>query len=239
MPLSILITVLRTFAAFFVALTIARFIGRKTIGQMTFFDFVVAVTLGSVTANAAIGLNHQFYSVVTVLISLGIAEIITAFLRLKNLRFSKLVNSEPVTAIENGQIIDKNLKKTRLTLTDLNMMLRSKNIFNIADVEFAILETNGELSVLPKSQKQPLTPSDLHMPTEYKGLDRDMIVDGKIMYENLKAAKLDEKWLLNELQANGINSSGEVFFAALDTSGYLYVSKRRNTHEDEGHYGIE
>ncbi|HBV86314.1 DUF421 domain-containing protein [Desulfosporosinus sp.] len=234
-----ILVVLRALFAFILLLIVARLMGRKVISQMTFFDFGVAISIGSITANLAMSQGSTTITAVTVLITFGTLSIITGYLHIKSLWFRKLTNSEPVTAIANGQIIDKNLKRLRLTTNELTSLLREKNIFNIADVEFAILENEGKLSVLPKSQKQPLTPSDLNITTVYKGLTADIIIDGNIMQENLRSAKLNEEWLKNQLNSQGISSVQEVFYAGLDSSGNLYVSKKTNNEETEGQYGIE
>ncbi len=231
--------ILRAIMAYFLLMVITRLMGRKVISQMTFFDFAVAITLGTLAASIGMGANTSSSSAATVMISFAVLAIITGYLHIKSFGFRKLVNSEPATMIKNGEIVKDNMQRTRTTIDSLNALLREKNVFNIADVEFAIMETDGKLSVLPKSQKQPITPSDLNIPTSYKGLTRDIIIDGNIMYENLKAVNLDEQWLMNQLSSKGIQNINEVFFAALDTSGNLYISKGLKGKEKPGQYGIE
>lgn len=237
---TVLSTVLRTVFAFFLVLTVARLMGRKAISQMTFFDLVVMITLGSVTANLAMGPEKSTVTITVVLIAFGLLAVLTGYLHIKSIRFRKIVDSEPVTAIENGKINEKNLKKVRYTLDELTTLLREKNIFNYADVEFAIIENDGQLSVLPKSQKAPLTPSDMNVPTSYKGLTRDLIMDGEILSENLEASNLDENWLNTQLGNNGISSASQVFYAGLDTAGNLYISEKQpGRKEYPGQHGIE
>jgi len=163
---------IRTVIAYFVLLILSRVMGRKMISQMTFFDFAVGITIGSVTANLAIGPYTSIRSGITVLIVLTGLVVFLDFLHIKSIHIRKLVNSEPIVAIQNGKVMDDNLRKERFTIDELTMLLREKNIFSMADVEFAILEYDGKLSVLPKSQKQPLTPSDMNINTPYKGLTR-------------------------------------------------------------------
>jgi uncharacterized membrane protein YcaP (DUF421 family) len=233
-------TVFRTVVAYLLLLVVARFMGRKALSQMTFFDFAVIITLGSVTANLSMGQDNTPASTAVVLITLGALAVLTGYLHIKSIWVRKLTNSEPVTAIENGRIIDKNLKKVRFTINELTTLLREKNVFNYADVEFAIIENDGQLSVLPKSQKAPLTPSDMKIPTGYKGLTKDLIMDGKVLAENLMSVKLDETWLKNQLSAQGITDVEQVFYAGLDSSGNLYVSVRHHdTKEYPGQYGFD
>lgn len=225
--------------AYILVMILTRAMGRKLMSQMTYFDFVVGIALGSTMSNLALGPNSNAYSSTTVLIVLTILAVLSGFLHVKSFKFRKLIQSEPVTVITNGKIVEENLGKNRLTLNELFMLLREKNIFNVSDVEFAMMETDGKLSVLPKSQKQPVTPSDLQIPTVYKGLTRDLVMDGQIIFENLKDANLDESWLLAQLKSQGVLNVADVFYAGLDTAGNLYVSVKKTRREKHGQYGLE
>lgn len=118
-------------------------------------------------------------------------------------------------------------------------MLREKNYFNISDVNYAILENDGKISVLPKAAKRPLTPADMQQKPPETGLTKDIVIDGVVLYENLNSTNLTEKWLFNELKNNGIDNVNDVFFAALNSSGSLYISKNVKDEEPHGKYGIE
>lgn len=235
----ILGAVIRTIIAYLILMTAVRAMERKTISQMTLFNFGVAVTMGSVTANLALGSKGTPYTAAAVLIVLAILSILTAYVHIKNPKLNKIINSEPVVVIDNGRIVNSNLSRIRMTLNELSALLREKNVFSMADVEFAIMETDGKLSVLPKAQKMPLTPSDMNIQTTYKGLTKDLIIDGAVMTENLKGANKDENWLKNELGKQGITDVNRVFYAGLDSSGGLYVSLRKEEKEGHGQYGIE
>lgn len=232
-------TILRTIAAFFIALILARLTGRKLIAQMTFFDYVIAVTLGSTTANLAIGPLHKSVISTVVLVTLAALAVLSGFLHIKSFWVRKYLNSEPLMVIANGKIVEENLRRARITLDEMLMMLRQKGIFNLSDAEFAMVEIDGKMSVLPKSEKQPVTPADMGIATTYRGLSKDLIIDGKIMRENLEDAKLDEDWLLESLRKYGAGDAKEVFYAGLDTAGNLFVSLKNKHKEKSGKYGIE
>jgi uncharacterized membrane protein YcaP (DUF421 family) len=119
----------------------------------------------------------------------------------------------------------KNLRKEMYTLNDLLEQLRIQGSANIADVEYAILETNGQLSIIQKSQKRPLNPEDLNISTKYEGLPLDFIIDGNVNHKNLEKSNLDVQWLENELRKLGINDLKEVLFASLDSEGNLYYQR--------------
>lgn len=235
----ILIITFRSATAYIVLLVLSRIMGRKLISQMTFFDFVVGVMAGSLAGSASLMIETPLLSSVIGLTTITILTVIIAYLAIKSFAFRKFVNSEPVVLIENGKIINQNMKKVRFSLDELMMHLRHKNIFSVADVEFALLETDGKMSALPKSQKRPVTPEDLKLQTKYKGLTKDLIMDGRIISENLNDIKLDEDWLIGELGKTGIDKAQDVFYAGLDTSGTLYVSKRNHNKEKQGQHGIE
>lgn len=235
----ILKAVMLTTSVYFITFMLSRILGRKLISQMTFFDFIVGVVIGSATVNAASVQQNTSISGFITLIGVSLLTVAIDILHLKSFKSRKVIESEPVAVVENGRIVDGNMKKIRLTAEELMMLLREKNVFNIADVEFALMEVDGKLSVQPKSQKQPLTPSDLNIPTPYKGLTRELIIDGKIMQNNLSYVNLSEQWLMDQIKNYGIQDIKDVFYAGLDTSGNLYVSKKQARGEKPGKYGIE
>ena len=221
-------------------ITMARLLGRKALSQMTFFDFAVVITFGSVAANIGIGENNAFHSTVTVLLTIGLLGILSGILHIKSFRFRKLINSEPLVIIKDGQIIEANMLKGKVNINELHSMLRYKNIFDINDVHYAVLENSGALSVLPKAQNKPLTPKDMQIKTTESGLTKDIIIDGTIMRENLDSTNVTEAWLMRELEQNGISRVEDVFYAGLASNGSLYISKKTyGDKEKHGQHGIE
>ena len=230
---------IRTFIAYLLLLILTRMMGRKMVAQVTFFDFVVAIIVGSVVANIAVNQDMPVVSGFTTLVVLTALTISIQILLLKSFLLRKLIDFGSIVVIENGKIISENLKTTRLRLDNLLMLLREKEAFSIAEVEYAVLETDGKLSVLKKSQKQPVTPSDLNIPTAYAGLAKDIIMDGTVLEENLRGVNLDRDWLMQKLQAKNYNSIEDIFYAGLDTSGNLYISSRNRGQVKKEQSGIE
>jgi uncharacterized membrane protein YcaP (DUF421 family) len=235
----ILKATLVTLGVYATTLIFSRMLGRKLVSQMTFFDYIVGIMIGSAAVNATTFEDNPPLFAFVMLIGICLLTFLIDTLHMKSIRLRKLVDSEPVIIIEKGKIIDKNMKKIRLTLDELNMMLRENSYFNIADVESAVLESNGQLSVQPKAEKQPLTPSDIFLSPAYKGLNRDIIMDGKILENNLGYIGKNEQWLKKQLLGYGVHEFKDVFYAGLDTSGNFYVSKRQNKEEVAGMHGIE
>jgi len=228
----IMMTVIRSVCAYFVLLFLARLIGRKLISRITFFDFIVGVTLGSLAVRIALGAEDSLLLGVIAAIVITTLVIFTDYINIKSFRFTKLIDGEPIVLISNGRILDYNLRKVRITVNKLMMQLREKDIFNVADVEFAVIESDGQLTVIPKPNKQPVTTGDLNIKTNYKGLTTDVIIDGKIMYDNLISTNHDEQWIKQQLRTYNVKDIEDVFYGGMDTSGNLYISTRVKREKD-------
>lgn len=224
-----IIVFLRTIILYFVVVVVMRIMGKRQIGQLQPFELVVAIMISELAAvpmqDTAIPLVNGIIPILTLLVT----QMTLSYISMKSIRARGIICGKPRVLIGNGEIKEENLRKEMYTINDLLEQLRTANISNIADVEFAILETNGQLSVIQKSQRRPITPEDLKVPTKYEGLPLDLIIDGRVLNNNLDKARLDEKWLKDQLQSKGIYRFEDVFFASLDTTGELYVQKKMSS----------
>jgi uncharacterized membrane protein YcaP (DUF421 family) len=196
------------------------------VGQPTVFEYINGITFGSIAAALAVEIGPQetWYH----FLGLTVFFLLTYFLghvALVSRPARKLIAGEPTIVIHNGKILEDKMKKMQYNVDELTMQLREKGYFDLSQVEFAILETNGALSVLPKSQYRPLTPRDLGLKTRYEGMMSEIIVDGQVIYQNLVQNNLDEKWLMEELMKQGIQDLDQVSYAGLGSDGNLYVDK--------------
>lgn len=212
---------------FFILIILTRVIGRKLLSQMSFFDYVIGITIGTISGAYVVQMVQGMWVLLSPLI-LTLLTILFGFINMKSIRLRKLTEGEPVVLIQNGRILDKNLKKLRYHLDDLEMQLRTKDVFNMNDVEFAVLEAHGQLSVLKKSQKLPLTPKDMGIETKYEGMPTEIIKDGEIFEQNLKQSNLSFNWLYQELRKKNILNVEDVFYAALNTDGTLYIDLKED-----------
>jgi len=215
---------LRSIISFIGLLFITRLMGKKHRSELTFFDHVVSITIGSIIASVAVDRSVNVIDGIIATTVWGGLAILVGYISLKNLFFRKIVDSEPLIFIQNGTINDENMAKSRYHIGDLLMQLRLKDVFDITEVEYAILEPNGDLSVLKKSQYNTIIPKDLNIATNYKGLMTELIINGQIMNSHLKMMNLDIEWLLNQLKTRNINTIDDVIFAALQTDGQLYIA---------------
>lgn len=223
---------LRGTSAFLAVILITRVVGKSQMGQLTVTDFVNGIVVGSLAAAMIVDLRTPALYYVFSLILIAALTIGVECLTLRNRIIRKIFEDEPTIVIHNGKVLEDKMARMRYHMDDLMMLLREKNVFNIADVEFAVAEPNGELSVLLKSQKRPVTPEDLQIPTRYEGMSTELVMDGVVIKQNLVQNGLTEEWLFGELEKRGITKIENVTLATLDTQGNLYVDLRRDVIED-------
>lgn len=196
-----------------------RLIGKKSISQLTSYDFTILMLLANVAAEPLV---YKISSKAFVgSLTLAIGAIVIGYISL-NKKFYNF-DSKPEMVIINGKIDKSVLRNNRMNLPFLMSLLRLQGYNRLSDVEFAIVEPNGNLSVIPTSQSRPVTPNDLKIDTLYEGVSLPLVIDGEIQYNNLSYANLDIMWLKNEMQKINITSAEEVFLAEIDTSGKLSV----------------
>jgi uncharacterized membrane protein YcaP (DUF421 family) len=221
-----MITFLRALLGFITLLVLVRLIGRKQMSQMTFSDYIVGIVMGSLGANLTVNKSLNLVSGIIAIAAWGGFDILTSFLALKNLRMRKLVYGEPLIVINKGQIHDQNMTKSNYNINELLMQLREKDVFDPATVDFAILEPNGQLSVLKKPEYTNPTIKDMGLSKAPQGVITDLIIDGKVLSNHLLEMKKDEAWLREKLQEQGIKELEMVIYAGLFTNGELYVASR-------------
>jgi uncharacterized membrane protein YcaP (DUF421 family) len=231
MPISELF--LRLVIAFITLIALTRIMGRKEISQMTFFNFVSAISIGTLGASLAIDSSISITNGLISLVAWSAFTVATGFLDLKSPKFRYAIEGQPVILIKKGKIMDEALRKVRLDLDALNTLLRKKNIFAVSDVDYAIFETDGTLSVMKKEPKLPLTKSDMDMDIKQSNIytfpiSTSVIADGEIKEENLKKLNLDKKWLEEQLKMSGINSISNVFYAEVQKDGTLFIDTKND-----------
>jgi len=222
MPVFLVIT-LRAILTYLVLLLFSRLMGKREISQMTFFDYVSGITIGAIGAQLSIDRNSTWLEILPAIIVFSLFQIVSSILSKNSTWFRKIVVGSPAILIEKGKISEKNMAKEKITLSELLGKLREKNAYNIADVETAVLEIDGQISVQLKSSKKPVTPFDLNQQPQNQGLPRLIIEDGKLLNESLKAVKLTRSWLMTKLAEQGIHDISKVMLAQVDTLGNLYV----------------
>ncbi len=222
---------IRITVSFFVLFILTRIMGRKEISQMTFSNFVSAIAIGEIAGTLALVPDIKIIYGVIGLVAWSFFTILMALIDLKSKNARIVIEGEPLIVIKKGQIIEKSLRKTRLSVDALNTMLRKKDVFSIADVEFAIFETDGELSVMKKEYKLPATKKDLNIETSeisISPIDAAIVSDGVMDQKNLTKLNIKPEWLEQKLQQAGVQDIRNVLYAEIQQDGNLYINKKND-----------
>lgn len=221
-----IIVVIRTLILYFLVVVALRLMGKREIGQLQPFELVVIIMISEFAAVPSGNVGIPLLNGVIPILVLLLANQTLAWLTLKNEKARNIICGTPSVLIERGKILEKELRRNNYNFSDLLEELRLKNVPNIADVEFAVLETNGQLSVFPKSQKRPTVPKDFNLKTEFEGLPLTLIADGHLNHYNLQHSNKELKWLQQELKKQGVNKIDDALFASLDSAGALFVQAK-------------
>lgn len=214
---------IKSVTAYFTLVVTARIMGRKQISQLTYFDYVVGISIGSIAAAVSIEKNIDTAAGVFCIIIWGVLTILISQITLKNIKLRLWIDSEPLVIIDKGQVIYKNMKKAKYNMGDLLMQLRVKDIFYITDVEIAILEPDGKLSVLKKSEKKSVTAEDMGIKKPRAGMMMDLILDGKILSKHLQLIQKDEYWVMQQLKNKNIDNIKDVVYLGIQADENLYI----------------
>lgn len=217
----------RTSIIFIVLLILARILGKKQLSQLTFFNYITGITVGSIAANMVSESNELFMDDLIGIIWWCVLTEVTGFINLKSGKIRRIIDGQPTIIIKKGCILKKSLKSTRINLDDLSMLLREEGVFSVKHVDYAILEPDGKLSVLKKQEQEQPTKKDLNISIPpYRYIPSEIISDGKIIVNNLKEFDLDESWVLEQLKQNNVKNVREVFYAELQDDGTLHIQKQ-------------
>lgn len=213
--------IIRTVIAFVVLFLLARLMGVRSISQLTFYDYIVGITIGSIAATMALDAEVPIYDTLLAMIVFGLLAFLVSFLTMKSIKMRRFFSGTPTILVYKGKIIEANLKSRHFDVNDLLCSCRENGYFNLNDIEFVIMEMNGEISVLPKSEKRPVNPEDLSMQPSQEELSANIIVDGKIMENNLKSIGKEENWLKKQLENQNVSRIRDVLLATADINGNL------------------
>ena len=214
--------VLRSITTIFVLLAITRLLGKRQITQLTYFEYITGITIGSIAAYVALEDDGRWWLALVSLVTWGIIVLAFEYLTIYSKRIRDLVDGKATVLIKEGKILEDNMKKERYTTDELLQQLRKRNVFNVSDVEFAVLETSGELTVLLKESERPLNRNMLGIRTPNLTEPQTVIMDGKVINEALATAGYSPGWLDAELEKLGVTKEN-VFLAQVDALGQLHV----------------
>ncbi len=223
---TILITSTRTLVGFIILLILTRSLGKKQLSQMTFFTYITGIALGNIAGDMVVHRDIKVIDGITGMTLWAILTLIVEMISLKSSKARTFMDGEPTIIIKKGKIIKEAMASNKLNMDDLSMLLRIKDVFSVSEVDYAILEPNGQLSVLKKEEHESVTKKDSNIPISRRlYIPTELVVDGKVVTKNLEELNVRKEWLLTQLKLNGVNSTNEVFYAELQSDGSLYVNK--------------
>ena len=215
----------RAIIIYIIVLIVMRLMGKREIGQLQPFELVIAIMIADLASIPMTDTGVPIINGIAPILGLLAMHLLITVLNIKSANIRKFTCGKPTILIYKGKIDENALKKERFTISELQERLRSKDVFDLGDVDFAILETSGEISVIQKPSKRNAIPEDFNIEPEYEGLAYDLIVDGKIMYKNLAKIGKNEKWLTNQLK-NFKLVPEKVFIATINEKGEFYCQAK-------------
>ena len=199
-----LVTFFRAIVLYIIVLVVMRLMGKREIGQLQPFELAISIMIADLAATPMAETGIPITNGIMPILGLLVMHLIISMINIKSTKARQIICGKPSLLIFRGKIDQKVLKKERFTINELEERLRDNNVFNIGDVEYAILETSGQVTVIPKPNKRPTTPEDFNIEPKYEGIPYDLVVDGKVEYENLKKIGKDYKWLQKQTEKFGI-----------------------------------
>lgn len=220
-----LITFIRSILLYIIVLVVMRLMGKREIGQLQPFELAISIMIADLASTPMADAGIPITNGIIPILALLVMHLLISVLNIKSIRAREILCGKPAILIYRGRIDEKTLKKERFTVNELEERLRGSNVVNIGDVEYAILETSGQVTVIPKPEKRSVTIEDLGIKAEYEGIAYDLVLDGKVMYENLKLLKKDYNWLKNQVSKFGIQPE-QALIVTVDGKGNFFCQEK-------------
>ena len=220
-----LITFLRTIFLYIIVLIVMRLMGKREIGQLQPFELAISIMIADLASTPMADPGIPIINGVIPILALLVMHLLISMVNIKRIKARSILCGKPSILIYRGRIDEKMLKKERFTVNELEERLRGNNIVNIGDVEYAILETSGQITVIEKPKKRIVTLEDLDIDAEYEGIPYDLVVDGKVMYENLKVLNKDYNWLKKQVAKFGIEPE-QALIVTIDGKGEIFCQEK-------------
>lgn len=222
-----LVTFIRTIVLYILVLIVMRLMGKREIGQLQPFELAISIMIADLASIPMADTGIPISNGIIPILGLLVMHLLISMINMKSMKARAVLCGKPTILIYRGRIDEKALKKERFTLNELQERLRGNNIVNIGDVEYAILETSGQVTVIQKPNKRTTTPEDFNIMPEYEGIPYDLVVDGKIMQENLKQIQKDEDWLRKQVAKFHINIQ-DALIVTYDGKGQIFCQAKED-----------
>ena len=222
-----LITFFRALVLYIIVLVVMRLMGKREIGQLQPFELAISIMIADLASIPMTEIGIPITNGIIPILGLLIMHLIISIINMKSIKAREIICGKPRILIYRGKIDEKALIKERFTINELEERLRGNNIMNLGDIEYAILETSGQVTVIPKPEKRNVIAEDLNITPEYEGIPYDLVVDGKVMNKNLKKIGKDYNWLKKEVRKFNMNPE-EALIVTYDGKGQIFCQKKEN-----------
>lgn len=222
-----LITFFRAIVLYIIVLVVRRLMGKREIGQLQPFELAISIMIADLASIPMTEIGIPITNGIIPILGLLIMHLIISIINMKSIKAREIICGKPRILIYRGKIDEKALIKERFTINELEERLRGNNIMNLGDIEYAILETSGQVTVIPKPEKRNVIAEDLNITPEYEGIPYDLVVDGKVMNKNLKKIGKDYNWLKKEVRKFNMNPE-EALIVTYDGKGQIFCQKKEN-----------
>ena len=220
-----LITFFRAIVLYLIVLVVMRLMGKREIGQLQPFELAISIMIADLASIPMTEIGIPIFNGIVPILGLLVMHLILSLINLKSLKAREMICGKPSILIYRGKINEKELKKERFTINELEERLRGNNVVNLGDVEYAILETSGQVTVIQKPEKRNTIPEDFNIVPEYEGIPYDLVVDGKVMNKNLKAIGKNYNWLKKQVEKFDIKPE-EALVVTIDGKGQIFCQKK-------------
>ena len=207
---------------------LTKIMGNKEMSQLSMFDYIIGITIGSIAAEMSTALENDFLQPLLAMIIYALASVVISFVSYKSLKVNRFLTGPSLILLDNGEIYRNNLKKAKLDITEFLMQCRTSGYFNLSDIQTAILEPNGKISFLPKAEKRPATPSDMNISVPVDRVVVNVVLDGIVLKENLYHTGNDELWLEKQLVSQGVQNVDDIYLATCDCNNNLSVYLKKD-----------
>ena len=224
----IFIVIIRSIVSLTVLFGVTKLLGKKQVSQLSLFDYVIGISIGNFAAEITMNMETQFINGIVAMTVFGLIAFLVSILTMKSITLRRFFMGTPTILIQEGKILEKNLKKVKFDVNDLLEECRSKNYFDIKEIEYALMESKGTLSILPKDENKILTKKDLDLKAKKQSLVANIIIDTKIMKQNLENMNKDEEWLHQQLKEKGYKETDNILLATLDINEKLIIYEKNN-----------
>ena len=224
--MEVLDVIVRSLLSLITLFLVTKMLGKKQVSQLSLFDYVIGISIGNFAAEMSVNLETNYINSTVAVIIFGLVAYLVSIITMKSIHLRRYFMGVPTILIEHGKLVIEGLRKVKFDINDLLEECRSNGYFDISEIEYAIMETSGSVSILPKGEYKPVVMKDLNLKASKQGLCANVIIDGKIMKNNLKNINKDEKWLEKELKVKGYQDLSNILLATVDINEKLLVYEK-------------